>query len=171
MTRSHFRIWIILVFIEEFNKGTIELKLAKVSNESLIWFVGLFSYLPWLHCCFQLLCFSFLFFKPKPVRCIRRLIIWGQNCTCQSRLGCDTLYLIVAWALLKVDFNKKTTPLEGGAPLHQGCILCNELLYSLVEMKHGRLGFQRIGSRGRGFKGGSRNSGKMIDPKMSFGDF
>ena len=76
-----------------------------------------------------------------------------------------------------MDFNKKTTPLEDGAPLHQGCILCDELLHSLVEMKYGRLGFKRTGprGRGRGFKGAyigrGRGSEKIIDPKMSFRDF
>ncbi|KAK1389842.1 DNA topoisomerase [Heracleum sosnowskyi] len=30
--------------------------------------------------------------------------------------------------VLEVDFNKKTTPLEDGATLYTGCILCDELL-------------------------------------------
>lgn len=51
--------------------------------------------------------------------------------------------------IIEVDFNKKTTPLKDGATLHKGCILCDELLHSLVEMKHGRL-FSRHGRRGRG---------------------
>ncbi|XP_021888952.1 DNA topoisomerase 3-beta isoform X1 [Carica papaya] len=82
--------------------------------------------------------------------------------------------------ILEVDFNKKTTPLENGATLHTGCILCDELLHSLVELKHGRSFSKRMGmrrrGRGRGMgRGGSRGkfrgSGKMVDPKMSFRDF
>ncbi|ESW35784.1 hypothetical protein PHAVU_001G264300 [Phaseolus vulgaris] len=78
-------------------------------------------------------------------------------------------------SIIEVDFNKKTTPLEDGATLHRGCILCDELLHSLVEMKHGR-SFRHMGSRGRGRgrKGGrgrGRGGGKMMDPKMSFRDF
>ncbi|XP_028759686.1 DNA topoisomerase 3-beta [Neltuma alba] len=75
--------------------------------------------------------------------------------------------------IIEVDFNKKTTPLEDGATLHRGCVLCDELLHSLVEMKHGK----SFGSRGRGrgrWRGrgrGGRGRGKMIDPKMSFRDF
>ncbi|KAL5171259.1 DNA topoisomerase 3-beta [Glycine soja] len=79
-------------------------------------------------------------------------------------------------SIIEVDFNKKTTPLEDGATLHHGCILCDELLHSLVEMKHGR-SFRHMSSRGRGRgarKGGrgrGRGGGKMMDPKMSFRDF
>lgn len=51
--------------------------------------------------------------------------------------------------IIEVDFNKKTTPLEDGATLHEGCILCDELLHSLIEMKHGKSFFMRSG-RGRG---------------------
>ncbi|GAU31076.1 hypothetical protein TSUD_322130 [Trifolium subterraneum] len=76
-------------------------------------------------------------------------------------------------SIIEVDFNKKTTPLADGATLHRGCILCDELLHSLVEMKHGR-GFKRMSSRGRGRGRGGRKGGrggKMMDPKMSFRDF
>lgn len=81
-------------------------------------------------------------------------------------------------SIIEVDFNKKTTPLEDGATLHRGCILCDELLHSLVEMKHGR-SFRQMSKRGRGRgrggrKGGrgrGRGGGKMMDPKMSFRDF
>lgn len=79
--------------------------------------------------------------------------------------------------ILEVDFNKKTTPLKDGATLHVGCILCDELLHSLVELKHGR-SFRHGGrGRGRGAKrGGStrgrgRGSSKWEDPKMSFRNF
>lgn len=41
-------------------------------------------------------------------------------------------------ALLEVNFNKNSTPLSNGATLHKACLLCDELLYSLVEVKHGR---------------------------------
>ncbi|CAL0328031.1 unnamed protein product [Lupinus luteus] len=76
-------------------------------------------------------------------------------------------------SIIEVDFNKKTTPLEDGSTLHRGCILCDELLHSLIEMKYGR-GFRSSRGRGRGRKGGYRGrgrGGKMMDPKMSFRDF
>ncbi|XP_075085333.1 DNA topoisomerase 3-beta isoform X5 [Nicotiana tabacum] len=79
--------------------------------------------------------------------------------------------------IIEVDFNKKTTPLKDGATLHKGCILCDELLHSLVEMKHGR-SFSRHGRRGRGrgkgrggYRGRGRGNNKQQDPKMSFRDF
>jgi DNA topoisomerase-3 len=78
--------------------------------------------------------------------------------------------------IIEVDFNKKTTPLDDGATLYTGCILCDELLHSLVEMKYGKSSFGRVGSRGRGRgsrrgRGRGRVGGKMVDPKMSFRDF
>lgn len=77
--------------------------------------------------------------------------------------------------IIEVDFNKKTTPLSDGTTLHVGCILCDKLLHSLVEMKHGT-SFKYAGGRGRGRRGGirgrgRRSSGKQEDPKMSFRDF
>ncbi|KAJ6723650.1 DNA TOPOISOMERASE 3-BETA-1 [Salix koriyanagi] len=77
--------------------------------------------------------------------------------------------------IIEVDFNKNTTPLEDGATLHSGCILCDDLLHSLVEVKHGKSFFKRAGrwarARGRGgHRGRGRGLGKM-DPKMSFRDF
>ncbi|KAL9411416.1 hypothetical protein AB3S75_045083 [Citrus x aurantiifolia] len=80
--------------------------------------------------------------------------------------------------IIEIDFNKKTTPLADGATLHTGCILCDELLHSLIEVKHGKSFFKRLGGRGRGrgagrgaFKGRGRGTGKGVDPKMSFRDF
>lgn len=79
--------------------------------------------------------------------------------------------------ILEVDFNKKTTPLKDGATLYSGCILCDELLHSLVEMKHGKSFFKRMGGRGRGrgrgrgFGSRGRGGRKQMDPKMSFRDF
>eukprot|EP00268_Persea_americana_P029534 TRINITY_DN28587_c0_g1_i3.p1 TRINITY_DN28587_c0_g1~~TRINITY_DN28587_c0_g1_i3.p1 ORF type:complete len:410 (-),score=46.73 TRINITY_DN28587_c0_g1_i3:210-1439(-) len=77
--------------------------------------------------------------------------------------------------IIEVDFNKKTTPLSDGTTLHVGCILCDKLLHSLVEMKHGT-SFKYAGGRGRGRRGGirgrgRRSGGKQEDPKMSFRDF
>lgn len=78
--------------------------------------------------------------------------------------------------IIEVDFNKKATPLEDGATLHKGCILCDELLHSLVVVKHGK-SFSRRGARGRGRgmgrsgRGAGRGSSKMVDPKMSFRGF
>ncbi|KAL6009571.1 DNA topoisomerase 3-beta-1 [Asimina triloba] len=77
--------------------------------------------------------------------------------------------------IIEVDFNKKTTPLSDGATLYVGCILCDELLHSLIEMKHGKSFLKRVGGRGRGrgsSRGrGRRGSGRHEDPKMSFRDF
>ncbi|XP_020684389.1 DNA topoisomerase 3-beta isoform X2 [Dendrobium catenatum] len=81
---------------------------------------------------------------------------------------CDSL-------IIEVDFNKKTTPLSDGATLYSGCILCDELLHSLIEMKHGKSFFSRGRgrgrSRGRGGRGRARGGSKNDDPKMSFRDF
>ncbi|XP_040935279.1 uncharacterized protein [Gossypium hirsutum] len=84
--------------------------------------------------------------------------------------------------IIEVDFNKKTTPLEDGATLHTGCILCDELLHSLVEVKHGKSFSRGFGARGRGrgrgtgrgrggYRGTGRTAGKKVDPRMSFRDF
>lgn len=77
--------------------------------------------------------------------------------------------------ILEVDFNKNTTPLEDGATLHRGCILCDQLLHSLVLVKHGRQTFMRRGGSGRGRGRGRRSfgstGGKMVDLKMSFRGF
>lgn len=80
--------------------------------------------------------------------------------------------------IIEVDFNKKTTPLQDGGTLHKGCILCDELLHSLIEMKHGKSFFMRHGRGGRGRgrgRGSSRGRGRggaaRGDPKMSFRDF
>ncbi|XP_030507422.2 DNA topoisomerase 3-beta isoform X1 [Cannabis sativa] len=78
--------------------------------------------------------------------------------------------------IIEVDFNKKTTPLEDGTTLYAGCILCDEFLHSLLEMKHGKSFFRRLSSRGRGKgasrgRGRGRGGGKYVDPKMSFRDF
>ncbi|KAL2242420.1 DNA topoisomerase 3-beta isoform X2 [Sesamum indicum] len=80
--------------------------------------------------------------------------------------------------IIEVDFNKKTTPLKDGATLHIGCILCDELLYSLVEMKHGKSFSRKARHRGRGrgrgrrgYSGRGRGGKKQHDPRMSFRDF
>lgn len=76
--------------------------------------------------------------------------------------------------IIEVDFNKKTTPLADGATLYAGCIICDEFLHSLVEMKHGKSFFRRSRGRGRGSRGHrgmGRGPGKRVDPKMSFRDF
>ncbi|XP_068665941.1 DNA topoisomerase 3-beta [Aristolochia californica] len=81
--------------------------------------------------------------------------------------------------IIEVDFNKNTTPLTDGATLYSGCILCDELLHSLIEMKYGKSFYKRSGGRGprrgRGRSGsrgrGHRGKGKQVDPRMSFRDF
>uniref|UniRef100_A0A5K1B5K9 Uncharacterized protein n=1 Tax=Nymphaea colorata TaxID=210225 RepID=A0A5K1B5K9_9MAGN len=88
-------------------------------------------------------------------------------------LECDS-------TIIEVDFNKKATPLSDGSTLYKGCILCDELLHSLVEMKHGKSYFKRMGGRARGRgrgrgrgggRGRGRGRGRQEDPKMSFRDF
>ncbi|KAG0480933.1 hypothetical protein HPP92_011791 [Vanilla planifolia] len=76
--------------------------------------------------------------------------------------------------IIEVDFNKKTSPLIDGATLHSGCILCDELLHSLIEVKHSKSFFKQARGRGRGRRGGrgrARGCTKLEDPKMSFRDF
>ncbi|BBM98000.1 DNA topoisomerase III [Marchantia polymorpha subsp. ruderalis] len=77
--------------------------------------------------------------------------------------------------LLEVDFNKNTTPLKDKATLHKACVLCDDLLHSLIEMKHGKSFMRRPGGRGRGRgrgRGGrGRGRARGEDPKMSFRDF
>lgn len=77
--------------------------------------------------------------------------------------------------IIEVDFNKKTTPLKDGTTLYSGCILCDELLHSLVEMKYGKSFSKRNGGRGRmrgrGRGGRGRGGRKPEDPKMSFRGF
>ncbi|KAL1358200.1 DNA topoisomerase 3-beta isoform X1 [Arachis hypogaea] len=113
----------------------------------------------WRLCCNKCNCLVFL------AQGAHRISTTKERCA-----ECDS-------SIVEVDFNKKTTPLEDGSTLHRGCILCDELLHSLVEMKHGR-GFRRMGSRGGRGRGGGRRGGyrgrgrgKMVDPKMSFRDF
>jgi DNA topoisomerase-3 len=78
-------------------------------------------------------------------------------------------------ALLEVDFSKNDSPLPGGATKHVGCLLCDELLLGLVEMKHGKAFGRRPGGRGRGRgrgrRGRGRGRGRGEDPKLSFRDF
>ncbi|GAB4851852.1 hypothetical protein Ancab_031251 [Ancistrocladus abbreviatus] len=79
-------------------------------------------------------------------------------------------------AIIEVDFHKNNTPLNDGATLHVGCILCDDLLHSLIEMKHGKSSFKRFGGRGRGrgrggASGRGRHANKTFDPKMSFREF
>ncbi|CAN0870635.1 DNA topoisomerase 3-beta [Linum grandiflorum] len=53
--------------------------------------------------------------------------------------------------IIEVDFNKNSTPLKDGSTLHRGCILCDDLLHFVVEVKHGKSFFKRSGgARGRG---------------------
>ncbi|CAK8567137.1 unnamed protein product [Lathyrus sativus] len=109
----------------------------------------------WRLCCNMCNCLVFL------AEGAHRISATKERC-----LECDS-------SIIEVDFNKKTTPLADGSTLHRGCILCDVLLHSLVEMKHGR-GFKRMSSRGRGRGRGGRGrgrGGKMMDPKMSFRDF
>ncbi|KAL5075977.1 hypothetical protein RYX36_014961 [Vicia faba] len=112
----------------------------------------------WRLCCNMCNCLVFL------AEGAHRISTTKEKC-----LECDS-------SIIEVDFNKKTTPLADGATLHRGCILCDVLLHSLVEMKYGR-GFKRMSSRGRGRGRGGRGGrgrgrgGKMMDPKMSFRDF
>ncbi|KAF6170642.1 hypothetical protein GIB67_020204 [Kingdonia uniflora] len=65
--------------------------------------------------------------------------------------------------ILEVDFKKNTTPLSNRATLHVGCILCDELLHSHMEIKHGISFFKHMRGRGRGRgRGGSRGKGRGV---------
>ena len=97
-------------------------------------------------------------------------------CNPRSSFGSKMLISIVR---TQVNFNKNSTPLPDGATLHKACLLCDKLLYSLVEVKHGRSFFSRSGrgrgrgrgrQRGRG-RGRGRSRGRGEDPRMSFRDF
>lgn len=68
-------------------------------------------------------------------------------------------------SLLKVSFNKNSTPLPGGETEYSGCILCDELLSGLIEMVSGRnrhisLVHRRGRGRGRGKGRGKGRGGK-----------
>eukprot|EP00271_Cylindrocystis_brebissonii_P005978 TRINITY_DN1845_c0_g1_i9.p1 TRINITY_DN1845_c0_g1~~TRINITY_DN1845_c0_g1_i9.p1 ORF type:complete len:630 (+),score=80.22 TRINITY_DN1845_c0_g1_i9:2116-4005(+) len=77
--------------------------------------------------------------------------------------------------VLLVEYGKKgETPLKDGETVHRGCVLCDEVLLSLVEMKHGKAFFRRPGGsrgrgrgRGRGGRGRGRGGSKGIDPRMT----
>ncbi|KAJ7297715.1 hypothetical protein O6H91_Y040400 [Diphasiastrum complanatum] len=84
--------------------------------------------------------------------------------------------------ILEVNFNKNTTPLPNGATLYKACLICDDLLLSLIEVKHGRAFFKKShrGGRGRGrgrgkgrvaTRGRGRGRSRNEDPRMSFRDF
>jgi DNA topoisomerase III len=73
--------------------------------------------------------------------------------------------------LLDLDWRKAATPLDGGETRYCGCVVCDEFLEKLCEVKHGRSFVRRggRGGRGRGRRGrGRRRAG---DPLLSFRDF
>ena len=78
--------------------------------------------------------------------------------------------------LLVLDWKKGKAPLQGDQTEYTGCVVCDELLQPLCEVKHGRSYAKRPsrgGRRGRG-RGRGRGQGrgrKAEDPRMSFRDF
>ena len=76
--------------------------------------------------------------------------------------------------LLLLDWKKGKAPLKGNETEYTGCVVCDELLQPLCEVKHGKSYAKRPsrgGRRGRG-RGRSRGRGrKAEDPRMSFRDF
>ncbi len=102
-----------------------------------------------------------------------------HNITPLSRQQCEVCDI----KLLQFEFNKLHTPLKNNETIYSGCIICNEFLNSMTEIKAGRninitvlrqLRYKRSvmsgrgGRRGRG-RGGAR--GGKGDVKMSFSDF
>jgi DNA topoisomerase-3 len=66
--------------------------------------------------------------------------------------------------LLELEFRRDAT--DGTTPPSVvGCVVCDEALHSLIEMKHGK---SAVGRRRGGGGGGGR---KVEDPRMSFKDF
>ena len=68
-------------------------------------------------------------------------------------------------SLVKIDFNKKDTPLESGQTEYSGCLLCDELLRGMLEVRSGRnkhvsLVHRRGRGRGRGRRGRDRGHEK-----------
>eukprot|EP00743_Colponemidia_sp_Colp-15_P005401 GILK01005805.1.p1 GENE.GILK01005805.1~~GILK01005805.1.p1 ORF type:complete len:853 (+),score=115.47 GILK01005805.1:50-2608(+) len=80
--------------------------------------------------------------------------------------------------LLKVDFNKKDTPLENGETEYTGCFQCDEFLNDFCQARHGKMIHDKFrrrrggGRRGRGGRGRGRGrGGKNVDPRMTFDGF
>lgn len=72
--------------------------------------------------------------------------------------------------LLRLDFKKGSSPLQGGQTEVTACVVCDEKVAALCTAKHGRSYARRRGggrSRGRR-RGRGRRAG---DPLMSFRDF
>eukprot|EP00249_Psilotum_nudum_P012211 c23652_g1_i1 orf=91-2673(+) len=73
--------------------------------------------------------------------------------------------------ILEIEFNKNSTPLEDGTTSHNACILCDDLLLSLIEMKHGKaFARKHISRRGKG-RGHNQAKSRNADPRMSFWEF
>ncbi len=73
--------------------------------------------------------------------------------------------------LLEVIFEEELTPLDGGRTRHVGSVMRDELLQSLLQVKHmAPLDYASIrGGKGKGK--GERRPRRVRDPKMSFRDF
>jgi DNA topoisomerase-3 len=52
--------------------------------------------------------------------------------------------------LLALDWKKGHSPLEGGATQRSGCVVCDEALAALCEIKHAKAFVKRAGRGGRG---------------------
>jgi DNA topoisomerase-3 len=93
-------------------------------------------------------------------------------------------------AVVMVEFHREKSPLAAGEVLHEGCMVCDELLGSLTELQAGRFKNVKLTKgKGKGAKGsgkdgakgggGGRGTGigsrirkeKKMDPRMTFDGF
>ncbi|CAD7694740.1 unnamed protein product [Ostreobium quekettii] len=110
-------------------------------------------------------CCSFLIYLPENLHSAK--LSQGACQDCES-------------TLLELDWKKSATPLANAATKYTACVVCDDFLRGLCQMKHGHTFFARGGGRrgrgrGRGRRGRGRGRGggrgKNFDPKMSFSDF
>lgn len=97
--------------------------------------------------------------EPKAVR------VLDEHCTCGSRK-------------LRVTFRSERNPLDDGRTVHEGCLVCDDLVNSLTEVVEGRtknlqlIRQERAKRRARSGRGGRGRRGRRPrDPKMSFSDW
>lgn len=77
-------------------------------------------------------------------------------------------------SLLKIQFNKNETPLKDGATEYSGCIMCDELLKGMLEIRSGRnkhVSLVRHRGRGRGRGRRGRGRGRGAGEKRSVFDY
>ena len=77
-------------------------------------------------------------------------------------------------SLLKIQFNRNETPLKDGATEYSGCIMCDELLKGMLEIRSGRnkhVSMVRHRGRGRGRGRRGRGRGRGAGEKRSVFDY